>query len=108
MVNELFGATETASGSLLDRGTPLTQQTAGNLLSFPTCEEPVPWYSTCPTCNRLENEYQRAILEIHSVVGRRFATPRQKLQELHKWQDIRDWAVKAFYEHKASHTHRAA
>jgi hypothetical protein len=61
--------------------------------------------STCPTCDRLEGDYQVAIDEISSVVRTRFPTLRQKLQELHKWQDIRDGSVKAIYEHKASHTH---
>jgi hypothetical protein len=59
--------------------------------------------STCPTCDRLEHEYQVAIDEISSVVRTRFPTLSQKLHELHKWQDIRDRSVKAIYEHKASH-----
>jgi hypothetical protein len=89
----------------------LTQtEKSRDLLSFPIrrIEEPTPWYYNCPACDRLESEYQRAVLEIHSVVRTRFATLHEKLRELHKWQDIRDGAVKAFYEHKASHTRRAA
>jgi hypothetical protein len=80
-----------------------------DLLSFRArVGEPTPWYYYCPACDRLKSEYQRAILEIHSVVRTRFVTLREKVRELHKWQDIRDAAVKAFYEHKASHTRRAA
>jgi hypothetical protein len=80
-------------------------QNASNLLSFPTrIEEPARSNSKCPACARLENEYQCAIHEISSVVKRRFPAPGQKLRELHKWQDTRDGALKAFYEHKASHT----
>jgi hypothetical protein len=84
-------------------------QKASNLLSFPArIEEPAHRNSKCPACDRLENEYQCAIHEIFFVVRTRFPTLSGKLQELHKWQDIRDGALKAFYEHKASHGRRAA
>jgi type II secretory ATPase GspE/PulE/Tfp pilus assembly ATPase PilB-like protein len=84
-------------------------QKASNLLSFPTrIEEPAYRSSKCPACNKLEYEYQCAIHEIFSVVRTRFPTLREKLQELHKWQDIRDGAVKVFYKHKASHIRRTA
>ena len=84
-------------------------QKASNLLSFPTrIEEPAYRSSKCPACNRLEGEYQCAIQEIFSVVKTRFPTLPQNLRELHKWQDIRDGAVKVFYKHKTSHIRRAA
>jgi len=62
----------------------------------------------CPDCERLEREYQRTIVEIYSVVGGRFKTVGEKLRELFRWQDVRDKAVKAFYEHKKTHVRRAS
>src|SRR5713101_3837314 len=58
--------------------------------------------------DRLENEYQCAIHEIFSVVRTRFPTLCQRLWELHERQDIRDKAVKAFYEHKKAHARAAS
>jgi hypothetical protein len=87
----------------------MNTQKAGNLLSFPTrIEEPAHGNSKCPVCDRLENEYEYTILEIRSVVRTRFPALREKLRELHKWQDIRDGALRALYKHKASHIRRAA
>ena len=54
----------------------------------------------CRDCERLEREYQLAIAKIYSVVGGRFETLGEKLRELFRCQDVRDKAVKAFYEHK--------
>ena len=80
-----------------------TSQQGGTLLFFPSrMEETARKSSTCPTCDRLENDYQLAVDEISSVVRTRFPTLRQKLRELHKWQDIRDGSLKTLYEHKAS------
>ena len=62
----------------------------------------------CPDCERLEREYQRTIVEIYSVVGGRFKTVGEKLRELFRWQDVRDKAVKAFYEHKKTHARGAS
>src|SRR5437879_2654330 len=62
----------------------------------------------CPDCQRLEREYQLTIAEIYSVVGGRFKTLREKLRELFRWQDVRDKAVEAFYEHKKTHAGRAS
>jgi len=58
----------------------------------------------CHDCQRLEREYQLTIVEIYSVVGRRFQTVGEKLRELSRWQDTRDKAVNAFYQHKKTHT----
>src|SRR5260370_10227009 len=44
----------------------------------------------CTDCKRLEREYQLTIVEIYSVVGRRFKTVGEKLHELFRWQDMRD------------------
>ncbi len=52
----------------------------------------------CTDCTRLEREYQLTIVEIYSVVGRRFKTVGEKLHELVRWQDLRDKAVKVFYQ----------
>jgi hypothetical protein len=57
----------------------------------------------CLDCKRLEREYQRAISEISAVVGRRFNTVGERLRELSRWQDVRNEAVKALYEHKKTH-----
>ena len=77
---------------------------ADHPLSWPTIdEEPAPTIPKCPRCVRLEGEYQCAIDEISSVVSRRFPSSREKLRELHKLQDIRDDALKAYYMHKATH-----
>jgi len=62
----------------------------------------------CPDCEILEREYQLTIAEINSVVGRRFKTVGEKLYELFRWQDTRDKAVKAFYQHKKSHATAAS
>jgi len=61
----------------------------------------------CTDCKRLEREYQLTIVEIYSVVGRRFKTVGEKLHELFRWQDLRDKAVKVFYQHKKTHTKAA-
>lgn len=62
----------------------------------------------CPDCKRLEREYQLTIVELYSVVARRFKTVGEKLRELFRWQDMRDKAVKAFYEHKKAHARAAS
>jgi len=62
----------------------------------------------CPDCKRLEREYQLTIAEIYSVVGGRFKSVREKLHQLFRWQDVRDEAVEAFYEHKKTHVRRAS
>jgi len=63
---------------------------------------------SCPDCDRLEREYQLTIAEICSVVGKRFKTIGEKLCELFRWQDVRDRAVKACYEHKKTHARGAS
>lgn len=60
----------------------------------------------CPDCARLERAYRLTVLEIYSVVDGRFNTVREKLRELFRWQDVRDKAVEAFYEHKKTHAGR--
>jgi len=83
----------------------------GILLSFVTRKEaPAPDHRTakCPKRDDLELEYQHTVDEISSVVMTRFPTLCKKIQELHKWQDGRDRALGAFYEHKASHIRRIA
>jgi hypothetical protein len=62
----------------------------------------------CPDCQRLEREYQITIVEINSVVGGKFKAVRDKLRELFRWQDARDKAVTAFYDHKKTHARRAS
>jgi hypothetical protein len=62
----------------------------------------------CPDCEILERECQLAIAEIYSVVDRRFKTVDEKLRELFRWQDTRDKAVRAFYEHNKSHPRAAS
>jgi archaellum component FlaC len=57
----------------------------------------------CPDCERLERKYRRTISEIYAVVDGKFNTVREKLRELARWQDVRDEAVEALYEHKKTH-----
>jgi len=57
----------------------------------------------CPECEKSTYEYQHTIAEIYSVVSGRFETVGEKLRELFRRQDVRDKAVKAFYEHKKAH-----
>ncbi len=82
----------------------------GILLSFLTRKEAPPNHRTskCPKCDNLEREYQHTVDEIYSVVRTRFSTLCEKIQNLHKWQDSRDGALRVFYEHKASHFRRVA
>jgi len=65
-------------------------------------------FAMCRDCERLEREYQLTIAEIYSVVGRRFETAGEKLRELFRCQDVRDKAVKAFYEHKKARARAAS
>jgi hypothetical protein len=62
----------------------------------------------CRDCERLEREYQLTIAEIYSVVDGRSGTVGEKLRELFRRQDVRDKAVKAFYEHKKAHARAAS
>jgi hypothetical protein len=62
----------------------------------------------CPECEILERVYQLTVAEIYSVVGRRFETAGEKLRELFRCQDVRDKAVKVFYEHKKAHATAAS
>jgi hypothetical protein len=60
----------------------------------------------CPDCERLERAYQLTIAEIYSVVAGRFKNVAEKLSALFRWQDVRDKAAEAFYEHKKTHARR--
>jgi hypothetical protein len=81
-----------------DTGKPRNQRSLPKSSEEPACAN-----AKCHRCGGLENEYQRSLAEISFVVSKRFSIPPEKLRELHKWQDIRDDAVKALYRHKASH-----
>ena len=61
----------------------------------------------CPKCNRLGREYQLTIGQIYSVVEGGFKTVGEKLHELFRWQEMRDEAVKTFYEHNADSCERS-
>jgi len=83
------------------------QQKRGVLLSFPKRTETlVQRDRKCDDCDKLESECQYAIDKISSVVETRFLTFSEKLQALHQWQDIRDAAIRALYEHEEFHARR--
>jgi len=63
----------------------------------------------CPECERLERACRDAIKQIKCVVANRFKDVAAKLRELRRWQDARDRANVAFYEHKKrSHSRKKA
>jgi len=64
--------------------------------------------SKCPKCDDLQRQYQRTVDEIHSVLRPRFPAVCEKVWQLLKWQDTRDNAIDAFYEHKRARIRRAA
>ena len=80
------------------------QNKRGILLSFSSqMDAPDPQTSGCCQCESLERQYKRSIREISSVVRTRFPVLGDKLHELHKWQDMRDSAVKTWNDHREFH-----
>jgi len=65
-------------------------------------------HNPCSECERLERDCQIATANISLVVATRFKSFNEKLQQLHKWQDVRAKAMEKFYRHKNSHFHREA
>lgn len=57
----------------------------------------------CPECKSLERKYELAVGQIYAVVDGRFNSPRAKVRDLHRYQDRRDDALKAWLDHRASH-----
>ena len=57
----------------------------------------------CSTCLELERRYDHAIAQIRAVVSSRFERFGAKLGQLHRWQQRRDEAVRALYEHRRQH-----
>jgi hypothetical protein len=62
----------------------------------------------CPVCERWEREYEATIRAIYAVVSGRFDSIGEKLRELHRLQDLRDVALKKYYEHKKTHPRRCS
>jgi hypothetical protein len=65
-------------------------------------------HDPCSECERLERDCQIAAANISLVVSTRFNSLSEKLQQLHKWQDVRAKAMEKFYHHKNSHSHQEA
>jgi len=65
-------------------------------------------HNPCSECARLERDCKIADVNISLVVCTRFKTFSEKLQQLHKWQDVRAKAMEKFYHHKNSHSHQEA
>jgi hypothetical protein len=59
--------------------------------------------SACPYCEALERQYDDAVGHIRELLELRFGSIRQKVRELHRWQENRDEAIEEFYSHKRSH-----
>lgn len=64
-------------------------------------ENPLP--AACPRCGDLERWYDDTVRHIRDVLETRFQGLREKVRELHRWQDTRDEAIEAFYAHKRTH-----
>lgn len=64
-------------------------------------------HNPCSECERLERDCQIAAANISLVVATRFRSFNEKLQQLHKWQDVRAKAMEKFYRHKNSHMEAA-
>ena len=62
----------------------------------------------CSECKRLERDYQNTVTKIAFVVAKRSMRLSEKIQEVSKWQDARDEALEAFYEHKKCHPRKKA
>jgi hypothetical protein len=52
---------------------------------------------------RWERDYEATIRAIRYLVSGRSNSLGEKLQELHRLQDLRDIALERFYEHRKSH-----
>jgi hypothetical protein len=65
-------------------------------------------HNPCSECESLEHECQLAAANISRVVSTRFKSFSEKLQQLHKWQDVRAKAMEKLYHHKSSHFHQQA
>lgn len=71
---------------------PKKQPAASNRKKYP-----------CPQCEYLERQYEGTITHVREVLGTRFQSLRDKVRELHKWQESRDEAIEALYAHKRIH-----
>jgi hypothetical protein len=60
----------------------------------------------CLECDALERRYRGIIRQIDDVVDGRFPSVAEKIEALHKYQDLRDEVMKALYEHKRTHRRR--
>lgn len=58
----------------------------------------------CAECERLELTYRLAVDHIYEAVGSMYPSLREKVLELHRWQDRRDETIEDFYQHKKNHT----
>ena len=57
----------------------------------------------CSECDRLEHLYEQFVARIFALLDTRFNDPGAKIRELCRLQDMRDHAIRSFYEHKKSH-----
>ncbi len=64
-------------------------------------EHPIP--VACPTCETLERRYDNTIGQSRELLECRFQSLREKVRELHRWQENRDEAIEDFYAHKRMH-----
>jgi len=57
----------------------------------------------CPLCEYLEQQVDSAIIHIRWVIETRLQSLREKVRELHRWQERRDDAIEEFYTHRRMH-----
>lgn len=57
----------------------------------------------CPHCDYLERQCDVAIHQIRKVLELQFQSMREKIRDLHRWQEIRDEAIETYYSHKKTH-----
>lgn len=57
----------------------------------------------CPLCEYLEVQVDGAIAHISEVLESGFQSVKEKVRELHRWQEKRDEALEEFYSHKRLH-----
>ena len=69
--------------------------------SFTNTEHPLA--AACPRCEALERRYDNVIAQIRELLDRRFPSPKEKVRDLHRWQEYRDEAIEELYEHKRMH-----
>jgi len=63
----------------------------------------VPGAAACPRCEYLEQQVDSVIGHIRRVIETPLQSLREKVREIHRWQEKRDEAIEEFYTHRRTH-----